>query len=221
MQIVKIEPGEAAGILASSLKEALGKHDSVTWFLPGGSNIKTSIEAMDQIPDELSERLYLSQTDERFGPLGHKDSNWQQLQDLGFKFKRAKLAMFLQDQTSSLEQVTKRAGDTIQNLILHSYTIGQFGIGPDGHIAGIKPGSPASVATGLTSGYPWEDFTRITMTFSAIRQLNQVLTFAFGEAKLKTLTALRDKSHPLINQPAAILKSASSSILYNDQIGEN
>lgn len=220
MEIVKIEPSEAAGILARALKEALEQHDIVTWFLPGGSNIKTSIEAMDLLPDELTERLYLSQTDERFGPLGHKDSNWQQLEDLGFKVKKAKTAMFLQDQTSSLGDVTANAGDIIQNLILKSYTIGQFGIGPDGHIAGIKPGSPASVATGLTSGYPWEDFTRVTMTFAAIRQLNQVLAFAFGEPKAHTLSALRDESHQLINQPAAILKSARAT-LYNDQIGPN
>lgn len=219
MEIVKIEPAEAGGILAQILKNTLERVDAVTWFLPGGSNIKTAVEAMDQIPDKLSEKLILSQTDERFGPLGHKDSNWQQLKDLGFNPKRARPLMFLQNQTDSLEDVTRRAGEIIGKLLSDTYTIGQFGIGPDGHIAGIKPGSPASVATGLSSGYEWEDFTRITMTFSAIHQLGDVLAFAFGEAKAKTLTALRDESHQLINQPAAVLKSARTSTLYNDQIG--
>jgi 6-phosphogluconolactonase/glucosamine-6-phosphate isomerase/deaminase len=56
----------------------------VLWLLSGGSNIRAIVEVMDSIDDSLTPNLSLLLADERFGPVGHHDSNWQQLLDAGF-----------------------------------------------------------------------------------------------------------------------------------------
>lgn len=221
MQLVKIASHNgAAEVLAEALKSALEKFPAVTWLVSGGSNIAISVAAMNLLDSELTKKLILAQTDERYGPVGHKDSNWQQLKDAGFNFKRAKSLPILYGPQLPLADTASASAKAIGELIKRTYTLGQFGIGGDGHIAGIKPDSPASVATGLVCGYEWSDFTRITLAFSAIRQLNQVLTFVFGETKKSTLETLANDQHQPMTQPMQILKSVNNSIIYNDQIGE-
>lgn len=219
MQIVEVEnQNEAAEKLSTTLKSALEKFPAVTWFIPGGSNIAIAASAMAQIPEELTTKLILAQTDERYGPVGHKDSNWQQLLDAGFELKQAKALPILHEPELPLGGTAELAAKITGELIKSTYTIGQFGIGPDSHIAGIKPDSPASVASGLATGYEWSDFTRITLTFSAIRQLNQILAFTFGESKKAMLESLVNEHHQPMTQPAQILKSVANAVVYNDQI---
>lgn len=221
MQIVRLRDSKQAAVrLADVLTNALKQNPAVTWLLPGGSNIAISVAAMELIPAELTSKLFLSQTDERYGPVGFADSNWQQLKDASFKFGQAKLLPFLREPQLSLEDTAEEASKVVAEIIKSSYTIGQFGMGADSHIAGIKPGSPASVASGLVVGYEWEDFTRITLTFNAIRQLNVALAFVFGESKKAMLEALENEHHQPMTSPAQILKSLTRATVYNDQIGE-
>lgn len=220
MRFVKTQEFQAGETLAAKLKTALEKYPVVTWFVPGGSNIKVAVEALAELPPELTEKLILAQTDERYGPLDHPDSNWKQLKDAGLALGQAKALPVLTAQPLSLADTASHYAKVTAELIRDSYKIGHFGIGPDGHIAGIKPDTPASVASGLVVGYEHSDFIRITLTFSAIRQMNEAYAFVFGEAKKSILESLEGDSRQLIDQPAQILKSIDGSIIYNDQIGE-
>jgi len=53
----------------------------VLWLVPGGSNIPIAVEAMDMIRKEMSglslKYLTITLSDERYGSVGHKDSNWK------------------------------------------------------------------------------------------------------------------------------------------------
>lgn len=216
MKFIKIKPEQAAETLATTLIEALKKYNTVTWFVPGGSNIGITVAAMAAIPEELTGKLIIAQTDERYGPMGHKDSNWQQLIDAGFELKNANAQPVLTLEPLPLAETAQIYANKIRALEGMTYKIGQFGIGADSHIAGIKPGSPASVAEGLAAGYEAEDFQRVTMTFTAIRQLNEAHAFVFGEAKRAALSALANESHQPMLQPAQILKSNDKSFIYND-----
>lgn len=220
MKFVKIQPFQAGETLAGLLTAALEKYPVVTWFVPGGSNIKITVEALAAIPDELKQKLILAQTDERYGPLDHPDSNWKQLLDAGLELGKAKALPVLSSEPLPLADRAEVYSKIVAELIKDSYKIGQFGIGDDGHIAGIKPDTPASVASGLVIGYEHTDFIRITLTFSAIRQMNEAYAFVFGENKRAMLEELEGDSRQLIDQPAQILKSIDESIIYNDQIGE-
>ncbi len=220
MRFIKIEQKEAAGVLAETLQSALKQSVPVTWFLSGGSNIDITIAAMEQLPEELTKNLILAQVDERYGSVGHPDSNWKQLLDAGLNIKQARAMPILHDPELPLIDTAAITAKMTGELIKRTYTIGQFGVGSDYHIAGIKPDSPACIARDLAVGYEWTDFKRITITFDAIRQMNRVLTFMFGETKKPVLDSLMNEHHQPLAQPVQILKSIDSSVVYNDQLGE-
>lgn len=220
MRFIKIEPDQASKVLAEALESALKSHPVVTWLVPGGSNIAISVAALEQIPPELVEKLIIAQTDERYGPLNHPDSNWKQLADAGLKLGSIPTFPILTELNLPLELTAQRYGKITAEILRDSYAIGQFGIGPDGHIAGILPDTPASVASGLVSGYEAGEFSRITLTFSAIKQLNEAYAFVFGKSKFEALDGLANDTHSLIDQPAQVLKSIDKAIIYSDQLGE-
>src|SRR6266550_2726864 len=64
----------------------------VLWLVAGGSSMDIAVEVARRLSrkDNLS-LLSISLTDERYGPVGHPDSNWQQLVDKGFSLPAAKL----------------------------------------------------------------------------------------------------------------------------------
>lgn len=61
-----------------------------------------------------------------------------------------------------------------------------LGLGPDGHVASLLPGSPALDETSrwvTTAQYPNEPFARITLTFPAINSAAHIFVFAIGSEK--------------------------------------
>lgn len=220
MRAIKIEPSDAAKVLAEALESALKNHPLVTWLVPGGSNIQISVAALELIPAELAKNLVIAQTDERYGPLNHPDSNWKQLADAGLKLGDIPTFPVLTELNLPLDLTAERYGKITAEILRDTYAIGQFGIGDDGHIAGILPDTPASVASGLVCGYEASDFSRITLTFSAIKQLNEAYAFAFGKSKFEALDGLANDTHSLIDQPSQVLKSIDKSFIYSDQLGE-
>ena len=65
--------------LTEKLIKALSEGKSVLWLVSGGSNIKASVQIIDSISMDLRTNLSVMLADERYGPLGHTDSNWEQL----------------------------------------------------------------------------------------------------------------------------------------------
>jgi len=210
---------EGKKALTERLIRALRTGKKVLWLVPGGSNIQTAVEIMRDIPEGITERLTVALTDERFGPVGHADSNWKQLEDAGFDAKQATtipILIGLDDLHATVAAYTT----TLQSLIArHHLIIGLFGMGPDGHIAGILPQSPAASAEGLVAGYHTEQFMRITSTFEAIRHCTAAYVLAAGEAKKEALENLQKDLSPY-DQPAQILKQLPESYIFNDVIGD-
>jgi 6-phosphogluconolactonase/glucosamine-6-phosphate isomerase/deaminase len=190
----------------------------VLWLVCGGSNIALSVAVMAQIPAKLTKNLAVMLTDERFGPVGHPDSNIKQLFDAGFDPKQATVVpvlmpgVALEDTAARYEQVVATAFDAA------SIIIAQFGIGADGHIAGVLPGTPGVDSTHAVVGYQTETFTRITLTLEAIKQINVAYAFVFGTDKHDALEKLL-KDVPLSEEPSQILKQIKESYVYNDQVG--
>ncbi len=207
--------------LTERLVRELAAGRRVLWLVSGGSNIPVSVEIMGNIPPELSQKLSVMPADERYGQLGHADSNWAQLLEAGFDAKKATLLPVLQAGLS-LEQ-TAEGYDKLakQAFADNEAIIAQLGIGEDGHIAGILPGSPACAETKtLIVGYPNSPLDRLTLTFAGLCQVNAAYAFAFGNTKHQALSALRDEDLPLDQQPSQILKQLSEAYVYNDQVGE-
>ena len=69
--------------LTHKLQQYLQSGQSVVWLVSGGSNIPISVEVLKalkiKVKPTLLKSLKVMLTDERYGPVGHLDSNWQQL----------------------------------------------------------------------------------------------------------------------------------------------
>lgn len=220
MRLVRETTG-LGGTLAEQLTAALLAHNRVIWLVPGGSNIPISVEAMRLIEPELTRKLVIMQTDERFVPTTSDDCNWLQLARAGFDTKYASTYPILIDGDNRDTTVTRYAAVVAREFAAADYIVGQFGVGPDGHIAGIKPHSPASTSTELVAGFQGEDFKRVTLTFSAISQLDAASAFVFGDNKRAVLEQLLADSPPLPEFPAGILQSIPLCTVFNDQIEES
>ncbi len=208
--------------LRDRLKKELLLDKKVLWLIPGGSNIPITVEIMNDLQKDLS-KVYLSHltlalTDERYGKVGHSDSNWKQLIDHNLLVVGVDAVKVLRDE--SLELTVK----IYHEVMKHEFdkadiVIGQFGIGTDGHIAGVLPYSEALKHNDmLVAGYSSEKFIRVTLTPTALTQIDVAYVFAFGPSKKDPLLKLRDSNVSLDEQPAQVLKKIEQVFVYSDVI---
>lgn len=209
--------------LTQCIVKELSAGKKVLWLLSGGSNIPVSIEVMDKISSSLSQNLTISLADERFGKdVDYTESNWTKLIEAGFKAKKATLKPVVIP-GQSFDQAVDHYEEIIkQGFADNDVIFAQLGIGEDGHIAGILPGSPASSETKtLVSGYQSQPFLRLTLTFKALKKVDVAYAYAFGSNKHNTLSQLQNENLPPQQQPAQILKQIKKAFLYSDQVGDN
>jgi 6-phosphogluconolactonase/glucosamine-6-phosphate isomerase/deaminase len=217
MQFIRAEASLGTEKLTAQLSELLDKKP-VLWLVSGGSNVPISVTVMSNLPKQLTERLTILLIDERFGSVGHVDSNAEQLRRAGFNPQQANFIKVLSGQ-SWPDTVTQYNQIVQTQFDQHSAIIGQFGIGADGHTAGLLPHSPATVVTDrLVTGYQGPDYQRITLTFPALRQVQTAYVFAYGANKLTALQQLKDENLALKTQPAQIFKVLTQAYIYNDQL---
>ncbi|HVV25932.1 MAG TPA: 6-phosphogluconolactonase [Candidatus Saccharimonadales bacterium] len=214
-------PEEGITAITERLRSELSAGRHVLWLVCGGSNIAAEAAIMQALPAELSENLTVTLTDERYGEPGHKDSNWQQLMEAGFDSKSAKALPVLNGKP--LEQTIAEYSASAKELLDKSdFTLALFGIGADGHIAGILPDSPAArESAALAAGYDSPPYTRLTLTFPALERIDAAYAMAFGSSKRAALERLQNENLELAEQPSQLLKRLPEAFLFSDQIGGN
>ncbi|MFA6314759.1 MAG: 6-phosphogluconolactonase [Candidatus Paceibacterota bacterium] len=211
MNLIKsTDSNEGAPLLANRIIDSLVASKKVLWLIAGGSNIPIAVSVMNMIKKSAVnidfQNLTIALTDERYGPVGHPDSNWQQLIDHGFDFNGVRSVPILKGR--SLEETAIGYDKYIRSIFESvEVVIAQFGIGADGHIAGILPHSPAVDCTDIVTGYVTDNFTRITLTPIALRKINYAFVFAFGESKLEAMKNIRENKMTLADEPAGILNT--------------
>jgi 6-phosphogluconolactonase len=207
-----------ADYITNVLQEHLQAGERVLWLVPGGSAIAVAVEISKRMQGLSLENLYVTLTDERYGPLGHTDSNWQQLTEAGFDLPGANLVPVLADEDR--ETTTKHFARVLHELMQDAdYKLGFFGIGADGHTAGILPDSPAVLSKEYAASYDAGNFERITMTPLAILRLDKAVVYATGEAKWPILDQMETKIE-IGQQPAQALKHVPQLTIFNDHKGE-
>ncbi len=198
-------------VIAAHLKEG----QKVTWLITGGSGMTIDRLVANGLRDYDVSNLSVILTDERYGKPGHGDENWQQLLDAGFTLPGTQLYRVLTG--DDRQTTTKLFAEKLHQLLDKTdYSVGLFGIGPDGHTAGIKPNSPAVTSEDYAADFTGDDFERITMTAPAIASLNEAVIAAFGEAKFPTLSRLIREDIPPNDQPAQFLKLVDKCTLFTD-----
>lgn len=222
MRFLREDKEKASQAIAKGICDGLFTGERVLWLVSGGSNIAIEKAVMDTVRAHADNRLSglaILPVDERYGHPGHVDSNIQQLREAGLEPGAATVVdVLLRD--LPLEQTVSFYNDAAATALANaSVIVGQFGMGADGHIAGIKPDSPATEADESTViGYTWSDYIRLTLTPSALRQVTIGFLLAYGADKKKKLAALQRNKSSLKTLPAELLYELPDVTIYNDQI---
>ena len=208
---------EVADFTVSSILNQLNSNKRVLFFVTGGSSIIVGVRVAELLQNYPHHNLTIMLTDERYGSVGHRDSNWQQLLDKGFILPQAKLipVLFGDDKKNTVEKFNQ---NLIKEFKKAEYKIGLFGVGVDGHTAGILPESEAILSLNLACGYDIPTFSRITITPKAIEKLDEVVVWAQGKDKWSVIKNL-NKNSDIIKQPAQILKRVPLLTIFTDYLG--
>lgn len=211
---------EAANHIAAAIKQHLTKGERVLWLLSGGSGAAIAVAASQHLVGIDLTNLSITMTDERYGPLGHASENWQQIINAGFEAPGATLYRPLSGQTIT-DTATAWGAWLTNALDSADFSIGVFGIGSDGHTAGIKPHTSAATATGPIAAFTGDDFERLTITFPVIKRLSEIVIQATGDDKTAIINKLVSGHAALDDMPAQILTTIPASTLYTTVKQEN
>lgn len=204
--------------LVETLSQRLDSNERVLWLVPGGSAIAIAAAVSRKLSNENCHNLTVTLTDERFGPVGHSDSNMLQLRKAGFDLPEANIIEVLIGKSRAA--TTERFTEELRSLLEQSdYRLGFFGIGPDGHTAGILPGSVAVTSKIYAADYDDGTYERITITPAFIAKLDEAVVYAVGQEKQLVFDEL-ESDKPISEQPAQALKSIDKLTIFNDYKGE-
>ncbi len=237
---------EGAQQLAALILKYLNEDKKVLWLVCGGSNMPISVEVLNLMKAELDKEgkryilknVTVTLTDERYSSINHPDSNWRQLREAGFDFDAVTSMPVLIGK--SLVETTKMFGVNLRDAWSNNdVVIGQFGIGPDSHIAGVLPRTIGVSNPGTVVSYDAGKFKRVTITLATIAKLDHAYAFVYGESKREAINGLvgnlngatiaedGDKQNlhdsesseaTFEAQPAQILKKVKDAVVYSDLV---
>jgi hypothetical protein len=118
----------------------------------------------------------------------------------------ASVGKTVQNYSNLLKDLTKKS----------DFTIATFGIGADGHTAGILPGSAAVDAQQPVYGYVWQDYVRMTITPNWLVGVDKAFVVARGQAKLDALSRLKAAASSTAELPSMLLNKIKDVVVYTD-----
>lgn len=196
------------------LKE-LNDGNPVVFFISGGSALETEATIISKITQSIKNPdLTILPVDERFGIIGHENSNIASLKKLLPDESKNLIIDILGD--ASLDDVRDNFEIVFSELINNkSVSVALLGIGQDGHTAGILNNSPAETSTKLVESYVSDPYTRLTLTKNALSKIDYVYVSAYGPDKQNILQELFYKN---TLKPMKILKDLNEVKVYTDNI---
>lgn len=195
---------------ALSINTATQNNQDVLWLLSGGSAIKLAAATASLLSDPA--RVTVSLVDERYGEVGHPDSNWQQLIDNGFPFDFFVIQPVLIGK--SIEETVEHFSD-----ILHTdkTIIALLGMGLDSHTSGILPESIAAYEQlEFAIGYQGPDYMRVSTTPAFLSQIDIGILYVSGAQKHAPLKSFLSQDDDPTKRPVQFLKTATSLIVITD-----
>jgi 6-phosphogluconolactonase/glucosamine-6-phosphate isomerase/deaminase len=215
MRFIRTDSADVvAGFMAGLVQGYLDQGRRVLWLLSGGSGIAAAVAAW-KLLDTATGHLVIGQIDERYGAVGHADSNWQQLTAAGLAPRAGEQTLPMLTGAPMGETVAAYTGVMKQELERADVRVGFLGMGADGHTAGILPHSSAVESPALVADYQADDYQRITVTAAVISRLDEAIVLANGAAKREQLQRLQAEV-PAADQPAQLLKQAGHTTVFSD-----
>lgn len=206
---------EVADFIADRIIEILKNNKQVFWFITGGSSIEIISKASVKINENPHSNLTIALTDERYGQINHENSNWNSLLKNNFNLKEANIIQILKGKNR--QETAKDFNEELKKyLTTDTYKIGIFGIGKDGHTAGILPNSISVDSSEFACDYDTEVFERITITPKTISLLDEAIVYMQGEEKWPVVEDLLHTDKNIKEQPAQILKKLPKLTIFTD-----
>jgi 6-phosphogluconolactonase/glucosamine-6-phosphate isomerase/deaminase len=206
---------DAVRIITNTLNGLLKAKKRVLWLVAGGSAAPLAAAVSRSVAD--GRNLTVTLTDERYGPAGHPDSNWVALAGAGFKFDGIRTRPILEGKPFKATVADWNA--FLASDSKFDFVFGLFGMGADGHTAGILPRFGLTSSKELAVGYQGPDYQRITATTRYISSIDEAIVYAAGAAKQDQIRAL-DNDLDLEEQPVQIMKTIPKVTFINDYKGE-
>lgn len=202
--------------ITQAVAAASQRQQPVLLLLSGGSAAQLIPELFSALePYQL--QLTISLADERYVAIGSEASNWSAVDAVRNRLPDAQFWPILRGENRSH---TAAAFDGFLQDAIHggSSIIGLMGIGADGHIAGIKPHSPACESMSNAIGFRGDDFERITITGRFFEKITHVTVYAQGIQKAFIIDKLQQDIAP-VEMPAQYVKQAANyKIVYNNEV---
>ena len=222
MKFVAGTPKSAATAVAKQLDAELKAGKRVIWLVCGGSNIAAEVDIMTQLQktsaDTLANLLILPM-DERYGSPGHADSNYKQMKDAGFEPGAALWVDVLSQDQPLAETINYYGAMTETAFASADYILGVFGLGTDGHTAGVLPHTPATATDAkAVVGYDSPPYTRLTLAPHLLIQTSAAYVLAYGPTKKVPLERLQHNNEPREALPSELFYDIADVYVYNDAI---
>ena len=199
------------------LRRHLEQGDRVLWLVSGGSVIPIAAVVAQQLTGIPLAKLTVSLTDERPGPVGHADSNWLGLKQAGFQLPGATLHPILTGVTTYVDSANY-SSFLDQALDRADYRFALFGIGPDGHTAGIPARYPSPFHEPAMY-YQADGFERISITPGGLGRLDEAAVYMAGENKREAFNRFQANLPPQ-EQSAQYLKVIPKLTVYSEFKGD-
>ena len=209
------EQAAVAPFVAKRLRDLLQSGKKVLWLLSGGSGGAVCVQASKLLSGEDLSNLYITLTDERYGPVDHADENMRILLADGFSAPGASMYRVLQGEP--IEQTTDALSAWLTKVSSEvDYTFAVLGIGEDGHTCGIKPGSIAVDSSEVAAYFQGDDFERITITPTYVRTVDEAVVQAFGANKHAVIAQLLEGGGDVRMAPMLTIRAIPQAAVFSD-----
>lgn len=194
------------------VKQLSASDGHILLLLSGGSSLNPVREAFKELDDDTLARIDIAQIDGRYVDIGAESSNWRQIKEaLGSKLDKVDTKLSLLNTGDTPEDIAIAYEMELTALLGSDDTvIGVYGIGTDGHVAGMLPTRHPEEFTRFLDGrlvvdYQAHDFTRMTTTHALMTKLDEAIVFACGPAKVAAVEKINEDL-PSHKHPAQLLK---------------
>lgn len=217
MKLVNIDAERAAAQIVSALVSSLNKGKKVLLLVSGGSSVGLASLVLNsqQLAGSDMNLLTIGQVDERFGEVGHDNSNWRGLSEKT-DVRDFKILPILTEDSNNLESTAQRYNDSLKKSVAENDEVaGIFGIGADGHTAGLLPRCPVFGSDELVGSYEADDYKRITISDGFFQHFTYGFGYAFGDNKYSAISDMLSDG-PVEDIPARLLKVIPGFTLFTD-----
>lgn len=213
---IRTAPQEHVAIqLAETIATHLSEGKRVLWLLSGGSGGDVCVRASHLLRGTALDNLWVTMSDERYGPQGHPDENSAILEEKGLELPGATLYRPLINATK--EETLSRYSQWLRDAFTATdYHIALLGIGEDAHTAGIKPRSQAIESSLPAELYTAEDFDRLTVTPAFLATFDEAIVQAYGANKEPVIKRLLKNNEPIEDNPSLLVYTIPTVTVYSD-----